>query len=170
MRFLMKAGLNKIVLFELELTFGGNGSLVELFLDEVIFRISFNISLEVVAIQLFLLGETAKEVGVVFGPSLSLTFQHSLLSTFVVLGINELSSVVFFNIVENAIETADSLFNVPPSLIEILTIRSWKVDSMGSELAINLTESFVHCIEFFVSLLKSLKFVGGVNQDTISLI
>ena len=87
-----------------------------------------------------------------------------------ILGVNELSGGELLHLVEGAIELANGLLNVVPGLIEILAERSGQVDSVLSELAVDLSEGLMHGIELLVSLLQSLELVSGVNKDAVSLI
>ena len=52
----------------------GDVELIELFINEIVFRVLFNIGLEVVTILLLLFCEVAKEISVVLGPSVVLRF------------------------------------------------------------------------------------------------
>ena len=170
MRLVLKTGLNEIVLLELEFSLGSDGTLVELLSDDVVFGVTLKISLEVIAVHLLLFCEPSEEVGVVLSPSLALSLKHALLSAFMVLGVHKLSCSEFLNLIEGAIEAADGLFNVVPSLVEILAIWGWEVNSVLSELTINLSEGLVHSIELLMSFLQSLQLVGGINENAISLI
>ncbi len=91
MGLVLKTGLNKVVFLELELALSSNGLLVELLLCVVIFGVTLEVALEVVAVHLFFLCESTEEVGVVFSPSLALALEHALFSAFVILGVNKLS-------------------------------------------------------------------------------
>ena len=72
MGLVLKTGLNKVVFLELELALCSNGLLVKLLFGVVIFGVTLEVALEVVAVHLFFLCESTKEVGVVFSPSLAL--------------------------------------------------------------------------------------------------
>ena len=87
-----------------------------------------------------------------------------------VLGVDKLSSSELLNLIEGAVEAADGLFNVVPSLVKILAIGGWKVYSVLSELTINLSEGLMHGIELLMSFLQSLKLVSGINKNSISFI
>jgi hypothetical protein len=91
MGLILKTGLNKVVFLELELALSSNGLLVYLLLCVVIFGVTLEVTLEVVAVHLFFLCESSKEVGVVFSPSLALALEHALFSAFVIFGVNKLS-------------------------------------------------------------------------------
>ena len=139
-RLVLEACLNEVVLFELEFSLSGDGSLVELLCHNVIFGVAFKISLEVVAVHLFFFCETAEEVSVVLSPSLALSLEHALLPALVILGVSELSCSELLNLVEGTIEATNSLLNVVPGLIEILSIRCWQVYSVLSKLTINFSK------------------------------
>ena len=64
--------VNEIVEGWIKLASVGNVDLVELFIDEIVFRVLLNIGLEVVTVLLLFFSEVAKEVSVVFSPSLIL--------------------------------------------------------------------------------------------------
>jgi hypothetical protein len=125
MRLILKAGLNEIVLLELELSLSGDGALIKLLGDNIVFGVTLEVTLEVVAVHLLFLCQPSKEVGVVLGPSLALSLQHALLSAFVILGVSELSSVVLLDLVKGTIKFANSFFNIIPCFVEILAIGSW---------------------------------------------
>lgn len=139
MGLILKAGFNEVVLLELELSLCCDGAIIELLSDNIVFGVGFEVSLEVVTVHLLFLSEASEEVGVVFGPSLALSLKHALLSAFVILGVNELSSSELLNLIEDAIKFANGFFNVVPCLIEILAIRCRKVNSVLSKLTINLS-------------------------------
>lgn len=156
MRLVLQTGLNEIVLLELEFALGSDSTLVELLSDNVVFGVTLKIGLEVIAVHLLLFCEPSEEVGVVLSPSLALSLKHALLSAFVVFGVRKLSSSELLNLIEGAVEAANSLFNVVPSFIKILAIGGWEVNSVLSELTVNLSEGLVHGVELLMSFLQSL--------------
>jgi hypothetical protein len=170
MRLVLQTGLNEIVLLELEFALGSDSTLVELLSDNVVFGVTLKIGLEVIAVHLLLLCEPSEEVGVVLSPSLALSLKHALLSAFVVFGVRKLSSSELLNLIEGAVEAANSLFNVVPSFIKILAIGGWEVNSVLSKLTVNLSEGLVHGVELLMSLLQSLQLIGGINENAISFI
>ena len=170
MGLFLEAGLNEVVLLELEFSLSSDGALIKLLGNNVVFGVALEITFEVVAVHLLFLSESSKEVGVVLGPSLALSLEHALLSAFVILGVSKLSSVELLNLVESTIKDTNSLFNVVPSFVEILAIRSREIHSMLSKLAVNFSERLVHSIELFMSLLQSLQLVCRINKNTICFI
>lgn len=136
---ILKTGLNEIVLLELELSLGGDGAIIEHISGNVVFGVGFEVSFEVVAVHLLLLGEASEEVGVVLGPSQAFSLEHALLSAFVILGVSKFPCGELLNLIENAIELANGFLNIVPGLIKILAIRSWQVDSVLSKLTIDFS-------------------------------
>jgi hypothetical protein len=132
MRLLLETGLDKVVLLELELAFSSESTFIKLLVNVVIFRVSLDIGFEVVAVLLLFFGEAPKEVSVVLSPSLALALEHPLLSALVVIGIGELSCSEFLHLVECSVKFSNSLFDVPPGLIQIFAIWSWEVNSVLS--------------------------------------
>lgn len=65
--------VNEIVEGWIKLASVGNIELVELFINEIVLRVLLNIGLEVVTVLLLFFSEVAKEVSVVFRPSVVLS-------------------------------------------------------------------------------------------------
>ena len=170
MRLILEASLYEIVLFELELAFSSDSPLVQLLSCIFVFRVCLKVRLEVVPVHLLLLCEATEEVGVVFGQSLALTFEHASLTTLVIVRVCELASMELLNLVECAVELFNGLLDVVPSFIEILTVWSWEENSLRCKLSVNFSKRFMHGIELLMSLLKSLELVSGVNQDAVCFI
>ena len=117
--------VNEIVEGWIELASVGNVELVELFINEIVFRVLFNIGLEVVTVLLLLLGETSKEEGVVIDPTLLLALIHALFTSLVIVGVGELASMELLYAVEMAVEYSDGLFDFHPRLVVVAAIGNW---------------------------------------------
>jgi hypothetical protein len=139
-RLILETGLDEVELLELELALSSDGTLVKLFSHHIVFGVLLKVCLEVIAVHLFLFCESTEEIGVVFSPSLAFFLKHALLSALVVLGVRKLSSGEFLDLVESSIKFADGLLDVVPGFIKILTIWSWEINSMLSQLTVDLSE------------------------------
>jgi hypothetical protein len=139
-RLILETGLDEVELLELELALSSDRALVKLFSHNIVFGVLLKVCLEVIAVHLFFFCESTEEIGVVFSPSLAFFLKHALLSALVVLGVRKLSSSEFLDLVESAIKFADGLLDVVPGFIKILTIWSWKINSMLSQLTVDLSE------------------------------
>ena len=129
-----------------------------------------DVSFIIVPVHLFFLSQTSKEVSVVFCPSISLSVHHPLLSPVMVIWINELPGIKFLHSVEDSVKFSYGPFNVVPSLIEILSIRSRDVESMFGKLSINFLVCFMHCVELFMGFFEPFQFVGRVHKNSVCFI
>lgn len=99
--------VDEVVECGVKLASASDGDLIELLVDEVVLRVHLEIGLEVVAVLLLFLGQVAKEVSVVLGPSDARSLDHTPLTTLVVDRVSESTSVVLLDLVEDAVELED---------------------------------------------------------------
>lgn len=132
MNLIDKARFDEVVKLGIKLTGLGDLFFVKEILNHAIFRIIFNISLEIVTVHLFLLSQPAEEVSIVLSPSFSLAVKHALFSALKIFWVAELSSFELFYLVEKTVEFLNRLFNSNPSLIGVTTVRDLELDSLSS--------------------------------------
>lgn len=111
--------VNKVVKSWIELSGSGKVDFIELLINPIILRISFDLTLKIVTVLLLFFSQIAKEVSVVGNPSLSLPVQHSSLSSFVVERIGHGSGIELLNFVEDAVEFHDGLLNLVPGFVDV---------------------------------------------------
>ena len=104
---MLKTGLDEGEALGVEVTTCSDLASVDEVLDVAVLRLVFKVGLEVVSVELLLLGEASEEVGVVFGPSFTLAVEHPLLAALVVFRVAELAGVEFLDLVEEPVELLD---------------------------------------------------------------
>jgi hypothetical protein len=162
--------LNEVVTSRVHLSFSSDFHIINNSIKVFVIGVLLVISLEIITVRLLLFSEASKEESVVVSPSLTLSIEHAVLTSLVVFGVREFTSVEFFNTVKLSVESANSFFNLYPGLVVITAIWDGELNSLGSELVIDGLVSQVHGVELLVSLLGSLQLVGRVDQNAISLI
>ena len=132
MNLIDKARFDEVVELGIKLTGLSDLFFVKEILNYAIFRIIFNISLEIVTVHLLLLSQPAEEVSIVLSPSFSLAVKHTLFSAFEIFWVAELSSFELFDFVEKTIELLDRLFDSNPSLVGVAAVRDLELNSLRS--------------------------------------
>ena len=132
MNLVNEARFDEVVDLGIKLTGIGHLFFVKEILNHAIFRIIFNISLEIVTVHLLLFSQTAEEVSIFLSPSFSLAVKHTLLSAFEIFWVAELSSFELFDFVEKTIELLDRLFDSNPSLVGVAAVRDIELNSLSS--------------------------------------
>ena len=132
MNLINKARFDEVVELGIKLTGLSDLFFVKEILNYAIFRIIFNISLEIVTVRLLLLSQPAEEVSIVLSPSFSLAVKHTLLSAFEIFWVAELSGFKLFDLVEKTIELLNRLFDSNPSLVGVAAVRDLELNSLSS--------------------------------------
>lgn len=132
MNLINKARFDEVVELGIKLTGLSDLFFVKEILNYAIFRIIFNISLEIVTVHLLLFSQPAEEVSIVLSPSFSLAVKHTLLSAFEIFWVAELSGFKLFDLVEKTIELLNRLFDSNPSLVGVAAVRDLELNSLSS--------------------------------------
>ena len=162
--------VDKVVESWIELALGSNVDLIKLLINPVVLWVGLQLSLEVVTILLLLFGQIAEEISVVGDPSLSLTVQHSSLSSLVVDNVSHCSGIELLDFVENAIELHDGLFNFVPGFIHVATHWNLLLVRQCLELFVHKMIGQLERVDLLMRLLHLLHLVSGVNKDAVRLI
>ena len=139
---------------------------VQEFLNALVFAVVFNISLEVLSVALFLLRQLTCEDGIRAVPTFLNALIHSLLSSFVVDGVNIFSRLELDHFPEVPVKFLDRRFGLNQVLI--IHFRD-RLPGRGIQklLLLNVLQSSGIDLGFHLALHLSLQSVSGIDQDPV---
>lgn len=160
----------KVIECWVELSLIGNVHLVEFLINPVVFWVVLKLGLEVVTILLLFLSQIAKEESVVSDPSVTLSVEHSSLSTLVIDWISHGPCVKLLDLVEDAIKLHDRLLDLVPGLVHIAAKWYLLLEGKVLHLFIHNRISCLEGVDLLMCLLLPLHLVRRIDEDTIGLV